>query len=560
MGLPRGLEDEVNQIFESCSVEIDWVDEINTGHRIDATFNGKLRDQQQPAADALLQHDNGILAATTAFGKTVIGVYLIAVRKVNTIVLVDKTSLLSQWLDRINEFLVVNDDPVVELTPSGRERKKTTIGQIGGGKNNPSGIVDVATMQSLVSGGEVKELIRNYGMVIIDECHHGSAFSYERVLKYANAKYVYGLTATPTRKDGHHPIIYMQCGKIRYRVDAKSEAEERPFEHFVIPRFTRFRKPAYRGENWEYADILDDIQKSELRNELIVQDVIAAVEQGRNPIILTERKEHVKYFTDKLSSLSSYVIPLTGGGGQKKSRESLKAVQDIPADEPFVLIATGKYIGEGFDMPRLDTLFLTMPISWKGTVAQYTGRLHRLFDRKTEVQVYDYVDIHEPTLEGMYQKRLKSYTAIGYTAKATPMQMEGIHSIFENKNFFHVYSTDISTAQNEVLIVSPFLSIRRVQSALSYLATAKVYKTVVTRPPENYAEKDRARISKLIDTLLQHNVNVKTKDSIHQKFAVIDQRIVWYGSINLLSYGVSEESIMRIESPEIAAELTGIVQ
>ena len=250
---------------------------------------------------------------------------------------------------------------------------------------------------------------------------------------------------------------------------------------------------------------------------------------------------------------------MIGGTGQKKSRELLQSVTDIPANEPLVLIATGKYVGEGFDLPRLDTLFLAMPISWKGTVQQYAGRLHRLIEGKEEVQIYDYVDIHVAMLEKMYQKRLKGYAAIGYEAKGTPQPIEEIHSIFDNNTFLPVYSADILAAQNEILIVSPFLSRRRVLSSLNYLMTTSAKVTVITKPPDNYPEKDRAKIEDCIDTLTQNGITVKTKDRIHQKFAILDQQIIWYGSINLLSYGISEESIMRIESVEIAAELFGSI-
>jgi superfamily II DNA or RNA helicase len=567
--LPRGLEEDVTQVIRENGAKVNKINEINEGRKIDIEFHGTLRDEQQQASDALLKHENGILSATTAFGKTVIGAYMIAERKVNTLVLVHRTNLLSQWITQLNTFLVINEEPVVEFTPKGRKRKKGVIGQIGGGKDNLSGIVDVAIMQSLVSGEEanlcqgkvrVRELVQNYGMVIVDECHHVSAFSFEKILKTVKAQYVYGLSATPTRQDGHHPIIYMQCGKIRYKVDAKSQAEARPFEHFIIPRFTRFQKPIHRDDKWEIAEIYRDIQNSEIRNDLIVQDVVTALEQGRNPIILTERTEHVKILADKLKPLAQNVISMTGGLGAKKSRELLQTISDIPEDKPFLLIATGKYVGEGFDMPRLDTLFLAMPISWKGTVQQYAGRLHRLFDNKEEVQIYDYVDVHVAMLEKMYQKRLRGYAAIGYKAKGAPQVIERIHSIFDSRNFYPIYSEDILTAKRETLIVSPFLTKKRILSSLSYLAAVGTKVTVMTKSPDDYAEKDRTKIKECIELLKQNRIAVKTKDRIHQKFAVIDQRIIWYGSINLLSYGTSEESIMRIESVDIAAELSRIMQ
>jgi superfamily II DNA or RNA helicase len=249
----------------------------------------------------------------------------------------------------------------------------------------------------------------------------------------------------------------------------------------------------------------------------------------------------VRILSDRLNSYAKNVIPLTGGEGYKKSRELLRSVADIPEDESFILIATGKYVGEGFDMPRLDTLFLAMPISWSGTVQQYAGRLHRLFDGKEEVQIYDYVDVHVTMLENMYQKRQRSYASIGYKAKGAPHLIERIHSIFDNNNFLSVYSDDILTARNEIVIVSPFLTKRRVLSALNYLTAANTNVTVVTKQPDNYSEKDKVKINECIEMLTQHGIIVKTRNGIHQKFAIMDQRIIWYGSINLLSYGTSED-------------------
>ena len=555
--LPRGLKDDVFAFLEDVGVGIACADETNHGRAIDVAFNGELRDEQSVASEVLLAYKNGILSATTAFGKTIIGAHLVASRRVNTLILVHRTNLLHQWIERLNEFLVINEEPIAELTPKGRKRKKSVIGQIGGGKNNPSGIIDVAVMQSLISGGEVKEMVKNYGMVIVDECHRVGAFTFEEILKAVNAKYVYGLTATPTRKDGHHPIIFMQCGKIRYKVDAKKQAQTRPFEHYIIPRFTRFQKPAHLkdGDKWPIADIYNDIQNNETRNNLIIQDVLAVLRDGRNPIILTERTKHVKLLTDALASNAKNVIPLIGGGSQKKSRETLQQVANIPENEPFTLVATGRYVGEGFDMPRLDTLFLAMPISWKGTVQQYAGRLHRLFDGKDEVQIYDYVDINVAMLERMYQKRLKGYASIGYKAKAPAQPIKDVNCIFDNYTFHPIYLVDVMSAKSEVVIVSPFLTSRRIHASLNYLTSSTAKVTIITKPPENYPNKDRLRIEECTKLLEQCNITVKTKDRIHQKYAVIDQRIVWYGSINLLSYGSSEESIMRIESTEIAAEL-----
>jgi superfamily II DNA or RNA helicase len=414
-------------------------------------------------------------------------------------------------------------------------------------------------MQSLVNQNEVKDLVRNYGMVIVDECHHVSAYSFEQVLKTVNAKYVYGLTATPTRKDGRHPIIFMHCGNIRYRVNAKQQAAERPFEHFIIPRFTRFRKPAHQDES-KWQDICSHIQNDSLRNDLITNDVVAAVKAGRTPLILTERTKHVALLSEELGKQVKNVITLSGSLPEKHNAAELQRAISIAVSEPLVIVATGRYVGEGFDMPRLDTLFLAMPVSWKGTVQQYAGRLHRLFDGKDEVLVYDYVDVHVPMLERMYQERLKAYASIGYKAKGNAQPTAETHSIFDSHTFLPVYTGDIQVAKSEIVIVSPFLTKQRILSSMPYLTFAVGKITVVTKPPSNYNEADRKKIEECISLLTSSNIKVKTKDRIHQKFAVLDQHIVWYGSINLLSYGKSEESIMRIDNADIAGELLGSIE
>lgn len=400
IGLPRGCHEELLALLTSLGIKVEVVDERNAGSTIDLIFQGSLRPEQQTAVEHLLPHDTGVLAATTAFGKTVVASYLIATRKANTLVLVHRQQLLDQWVERLMQFL-------------GLQRKE--IGQIGGGKSRRTGIVDVALIQSLCRKGVVEDLVAEYGHLVVDECHHLSAQSFELVARACKAQYVTGLSATPTRKDGHDPIIFMQCGPIRYRVDARKQAAQRPFDHRVIVRNTTLRLDAPEGDKPPtIQDLYAAMVTDEARNAMILQDVITAVKSGRSPVVLTERKEHLELLARELQEHFEHVIVLKGGMGAKQRKAIATQLDEIPDTTPRVLVATGRYLGEGFDDPRLDTLFLTMPISWKGTLAQYAGRLHRLHDQKSEVIIYDYADIDIPMLSRMFEKRLSGYRVIGY--------------------------------------------------------------------------------------------------------------------------------------------------
>lgn len=558
IGLPRGCENALCKLLDECNVTYSIENKTSSGEKIPVTFNGNLREEQLPAADALLEHNNGVLSATTAFGKTVIASYLIGERKTNTLILVHTQNLMQQWKKSLENFLDVDVTP--PLTKKGKIKKNwSPIGVLGVGKNTLHGTVDVAVMQSLVSGDDVKELVRNYGMIIVDECHHVSAVNFEKILRFANAKYVYGLTATPTRQDGHHPIIFMQCGPIRYRVDAKAQAEKRSFEHYLIPRFTSYRS---LNEDKGITSIYRDLAESEIRNTKIIGDVISSLKQGRCPIILTERREHVLLLAERLSGHCKNIITLFGTASQKERRETLERLELIPDSESLLIIATGKYVGEGFDYPRLDTLFLALPIAWKGKVAQYAGRLHRNYPNKSEVQIYDYVDIHIPVLERMYQKRVKGYAAIGYKIKIdTALQTEP-DIIYDGKSFYQTYCNDIRTAAKEILIVSPFMRKGRITQLVKNLTEAILNGasvTIVTRPPEDFKDKDRETVAKNISLLQDYGIKVIQKSGFHQKFTIIDQEIVWYGSVNFLSFGISEESIMRFTNVDIAGQLMDTV-
>ena len=560
--LPRGCEPELLNELEKFGIDVGITDNTFVGKSINVEFKGHLRDEQTLALRHMLQHDTGILSGTTAFGKTIVAIKLIAEKKTNTLILVDKVSLLSQWKDKLSEFLIVNEplpEPPMPANNKRGRKKIGVIGQIGGGKKTLSGIIDIAVMQSLSRQGEVKECVKNYGLIIADECHHASAFTYEQILKTTHAKYVYGLTATPTRKDGHHPILFMHCGPIRYRDNPRKQAENRPFDHYIIPRFTSLRVPLdIDPKNLTIQALYAEIMDNDFRDQQIIEDVLKNHHQGRNCLVLTLRTAHVENLAKKLNEHIPEVISLTGGMGRKSTQKAFERIDDIPTDKPIVLVATGHFIGEGFDEPRLDTLFLAMPISWKGTLQQYAGRLHRLFKTKKEVRIYDYVDIHVNMLERMYQKRLNGYASMGYKAKGEEINDESLDIIFHKDNFLPVFNQDISAAKKEILIVSPFIRKRRTTQMINHLKIAlgkNICVIVMTRPPEDFKPENRPALLRLLDLLKNTGIRVVFKSNIHQKFAVMDQKTLWYGSINLLSYGNAQESIMRIESSNIANEL-----
>jgi superfamily II DNA or RNA helicase len=400
IALPRGCLDVVQALLVELQVRVEFVDERKTGCAIEVKFTGKLREDQERAFEALRNHETGVLAATTAFGKTVVGARMIAERGVGTLVLVHRRQLMDQWVERLSIFLDL---------PRGK------IGTIGGGNRRPTGIVDVALIQSLVRKGEVDDIVGDYGHLVVDECHHLSAISFELVARRTKARFVLGLSATVTRKDGHHPIIFMQCGPVRFRVDARNEAAKRPFYHRVQIRETSFQFPEQAdGSSLPIQRIYNALANDEARNALIFDDVLAALEAQRSPVIITERSDHVALFAERFEKFAKNVVVLKGGQSDRQRRAVMERLASIADHEERLLIATGRYLGEGFDDPRLDTLFLAMPISWRGTLAQYAGRLHRLYDRKREVIIYDYVDSRVPMLARMAARRRAGYSSLGY--------------------------------------------------------------------------------------------------------------------------------------------------
>ena len=541
--LPRGNLSQIEKLLNDCDTPYEIKDERYAGTHIEVNFTAELYAEQNAALHAMLKSDIGILSAGTGFGKTVTAAALIAERKTNTIILVQTHTLLEQWRKAIKQFL------------------NYEAGTIAAGKDMSTGIIDIAIIKSLTekNSDAVKPRRHIYGMLIVDECHHVSAFGTENLVKSFRAKYVYGLTATPIRRDGRQKIIFMQCGHILYSTTAKQMSKTQNFEHYFIPRFTNFHIVADNTESSKHSiqNYYSEMIKAEARNALIVSDVQNAVKNGRTPLILSDRIEHLNLLKEYLKDAALHVIVITGKGTQKQKKEQLETLRQVPASESLVVLATGKYAGEGFDHPRLDTLMLAMPFSWKGTLAQYCGRLHRNFAGKDEVQIFDYVDFRISVFDRMYRKRLKGYKQLGYTIKPTPdleLSQSETSKLYSADDYKTDFIHDCINAKNSAVICSPYLSRTEIQKFLPLVpkilsSGCKIF--IITR-----LHKDEERQKKqqpYIDMLAAAGASVFKRENVSQRLAVFDEKILWYGSIDFLGYSEAEDCSIRICNAEVAS-------
>lgn len=560
LAMPRGCEDATRSFLNDNAVTYTITDKTNHGNKISVSFQGEEREEQLEAINALLPYTNGILHATTAFGKTVTAAAIIARKKVNTLILVHSKALLKQWHDRLTEFLNIDYPKHEEKNKRGRRKVFSPLGCFDSSGNTLHGIIDIALIQSCLDEDGVKPFVQDYGMVIVDECHHVSSITFEQVLMYIKAHTIYGLTATPIRKDGHQPIIFMQCGPIRFSTDVKSQIAKQSFDRFLIPRFTSYN--SILEDRLSIATLYKYLYEDEIRNNLIVEDICKAVNTGRTPIILTNRTAHVSVLAEKLKATIKNVISLTGAGTTREKREAMQRLQTIPDSEQLVIVATGKYIGEGFDYPRLDTLFLALPISWKGLLTQYAGRLHREYEGKKDVRIYDYIDIHEPICDSMYRKRLKGYAAIGYKTinTAQPTLFDHINDIsssiadnqiFNGSTFYRPYTSDLTKAKRSIVISSP-----------------KLYRTEQNPLVTLLKELAQQGIEILITTVAENEqtafiqskgLSVKVKPKLSLYTTIIDKEVVWYGSINTLGYASKDDNMIKVTDIHLANELIEMI-
>lgn len=560
LAMPRGCEDATRSFLNDNAVTYTITDKTNHGNKISVSFQGEEREEQLEAINALLPYTNGILHATTAFGKTVTAAAIIARKKVNTLILVHSKALLKQWHDRLTEFLNIDYLKHEEKNKRGRRKVFSPIGCFDSSGNTLHGIIDIALIQSCLDEDGVKPFVQDYGMVIVDECHHVSSITFEQVLMSIKTHTIYGLTATPIRKDGHQPIIFMQCGPIRFSTDVKSQIAKQSFDRFLIPRFTSYN--SILEDRLSIATLYKYLSEDEIRNNLIVEDICKAVNTGRTPIILTNRTAHVSVLAEKLKATIKNVISLTGAGTTREKREAMQRLQTIPDSEQLVIVATGKYIGEGFDYPRLDTLFLALPISWKGLLTQYAGRLHREYEGKKDVRIYDYIDIHEPICDSMYRKRLKGYAAIGYKTinTAQPTLFDHINDmsssiaenqIFNGSTFYRPYTSDLAKAKRSIVISSPKLY-RTEQNPLVILLKELAHQGIeilITTVAEN--EQTAFIQSK--------GLSVKVKPKLSLYTTIIDKEVVWYGSINTLGYASKDDNMIKVTDIYLANELIKMI-
>ena len=559
--IPRGCEEKFVERLTDASVPFKKEDCRQVGRSISVSFVGELYLEQQKAADKMLDYDTGILGAATAFGKTAVGAYLVYARKVNTLILVHNTEIMKNWVEDFEKFLHIDEEPPEYKTATGRiKKRKSVIGRMYAGHNSVTEIIDVVMISSLGKKGEINQLVKNYGLVIMDECHHGASQTAEEVLNEVNAKYVYGLTATPKRDDGQEQKVFMQFGLIRYRYTARDKAKEQGIEHFVYPRFTRLVHS--EGENFSINEAYKMVRESDIRNNQIIYDVEDCLAKGRTPLVLTKFKEHAAYLYDKLYGSADHIFLLQGGKSAKERDLIRKQMKEVPENETIVLVAIGQYIGEGFNYPRLDTMMLTTPIAWHGNVEQYAGRLHRDFEGKQDVIIYDYVDSHIRVLERMYHKRLRAYKKIGYEiCLALTDKKQIANAIYDNESYGAIYEKDLLEANKNIIISSPGINEKKVKRIIALIRERQesgVCVTVITLKAESYPENRVEKTRQLIKQLLDVGIKVSQVPVIHEHYAIVDGEIVWYGSMNLLSGEKEDDNLMRVVSKEIAQELMEI--
>ena len=557
--LPRGLRDQLQERCRQANIPYAVTDKRTAGRKLGIAFRGKLLDNQENAVNTLLKHDCGILCAATGFGKTVLCCSIIARIKLPALVILESSALLDQWVAALDSFLDIREPLPQYKTKTGLiKTRKSVIGTIHGGRDTSAGIIDVAMPGSLYKKGMFHERLREYGLILVDECHHSAAGILRSVLEEVSAKFVYGVTATPFRGDGLERINEMLLGGIRFRYTAMEKAQEMGIPQWVIPRFTRTVCPT-ELDTRDIFKFYELVSSDEIRNRQIADDIRMCVADGRTPVVLTNFRNHAGQLYDLLRDAADYVFLLTGDLKKDEQNTIRQQMNAVTAAETMILIATGNLIGEGFDFPRLDTLIMATPVSFKGRVEQYAGRLNRYYEGKKDVRIYDYIDVNITVFERMYLRRFKTYKRIGYEIYSdVPSARQEANAIFDADNYSSVYEKDLRESSFSIVISSPTLSGAKVFHMLDVLKPrqeAGVMVTVVTWHPDYYRYGHDVNRNNLLERIKNSGISIAYAKNGCKHYAVIDNEVVWYGSINLLSKESDDDGMMRIVNKKIAAEL-----
>ena len=563
--IPRGALDHLTEKIKEADIPCEISDERQQGRSIHVTFKGELRKEQKLALEEMMKFDNGILQAATAFGKTVVCSAMIAEKKVNTLIILESSTLLDQWKEALEQFLDIEEQLPEYKTKSGQIRvRKSLIGKLQGPHDSMTGIVDIAMAGSLSKKGEWHPLLDQYGMVLVDECHHAASDTIREILQKVPAKYVYGVTATPKRADGLEKINTMLLGPIRYSYSAKEKVEAQGIPHLVYPRFTRTVLP--RGvvkERLHPNEAYEILRQNPVRDEQILSDAKECIAAGRTPVILSRYKDHAERLYGQIKEYADKVFLMTGNNSKKEHKQIREQLQKADPRETLILIATGSLIGEGFDFPRLDTLLMATPVSFRSVVEQYAGRLNRNYAGKKDVIIFDYVDSHIPMFEKMYAKRLKAYRQIGYEiCSGLHGEKQEANAIFDGESYRKIFRKDLLEAGQRIVISSSVISAKKIYDLIDMLKEKQelgIEVTIITWEPDEYGFGDAAFWMELHEDMRQAGFFVKTVENSCENFAVIDQEIVWYGNIHLLGKEKIEDNIMRVKDKKVAAELMELV-
>ncbi len=521
--LPRGV---LPMLKENCNCQL--IEKFTSPLPLTVSFKGSLHSEQKTAIARMKEHQLGMVCAHTGFGKTVVGCALIAEREAKTLVIVPTTNIAQQWQQAGLSFLDIQDKPYTEMTKKGRKVRKKKVEIISGSRNHPSRLVDIINIRKLIqmSAKERWTLYQDYEQIIVDECHHISATTFEKVLVEANVSYIVGLTATPERKDGLEKFMYYRCGNIYYQGE-ENEAD------YLIPRYIY---PRYNGaleiqndlENNSYTKKIKKLVESNDRNKQIVSDVKQALKEERHILLLSERIEHLKILKKQLDGLSAPVYFITG---QSKTKLSIK-----DESKAYVILSTSKYVGEGFDLASLDTLFLVLPFSWRGNTKQYLGRLERNLANKDELRVYDYVDISDDVFAKMYQKRMKVYVQQGYQFVRSAKWNTYSSAYYTDKNYLLVWEHDLAKAATIYLCLR-HLTLRQVKKMNELANLGKQIHLIIN------ADKRNKEYSNLLNSKIKLQIN---KEKIGNNISVFDDQIIWYGDINFGSKVYQGMSAIRL--------------